>query len=858
MATAAPKRKQTHIPSDFKRRKAKVGKRALTPANETNVKFKSVTVGVRSQSVVVGHHQVSGITSGKGKSIAELTHQLSHPAIPVRISACKGLLDLATCQNHATEILEAHLSTLLPPVLKCTLDEGDIVRQLGWSCVRNVLTKCKATMRPFLPLLTAFISSGLYSLDRDIRFDSSQGVEIVSGVVGDMMERDMILKILPSYITLLSDFGPRKTDMRGDELSAHQHGKKKSKESREGKRFQVLASLLSLCKAMKHENKETAQLEKVLNVAEHAVVLLTAPEHRHSIAPVSNMLSLRTITDYSRPENSISVETMETDLLSKLRDIFIEVIQRGTEVDSGGTDLPAQEVEEVFILIGIVGRLHGFLVNVKDSIYIQLLKIILPAFPFHAASKEHASRYETLNGDICELVMKLSSNEEEKIVEYLLTSPPTATVVKVLSKFLVTKLSLASRTLILERLKTSFFDDVSSDLARSMAGRRAARMVHYTLAQWNFEIDAMEELSEMLSKLPLYLGAWKGDFLDESSCAISTLHEVVRRLDVNDVKRNGLVESLRENLIPIFTSNKKTIAILEAYPDTLQRKAISLLVLMQGPKEATLIGLSYTCTRIEPAIADYTLDVMHMVRRSVSMQIYFNFIVTSMGLPKPRKQKISNASNPPTFDVKSLLEHDPAVLRASRAFVRCGSSKVLPLVWPVILSWLEQFSADSELDLGLRLVYFRAAVNTLTYFSLDLSALSSCLVSIIPDWQAAMTNAVTKLFLLYPTAGNSSSGVLHDAFPYLMKPLVSLFIKEPLILHTVFFQAKQDILAMESSTMEALLSLVRDTRLAETLRQSAESISCQCRDIKTGLAGGPLERQGETLLTSLVLVVGQI
>ena len=63
---AAPKRKQTHIPSDFKRRKAKVGKRAVTPANETNVKFKAVTVGVRSQNAVLaqktsGAHFNSGV-----------------------------------------------------------------------------------------------------------------------------------------------------------------------------------------------------------------------------------------------------------------------------------------------------------------------------------------------------------------------------------------------------------------------------------------------------------------------------------------------------------------------------------------------------------------------------------------------------------------------------------------------------------------------------------------------------------------------------------------------------------------------------------------------------------------------------
>ena len=866
---AAPKRKQTHIPSDFKRRKAKVGKRAVTPANETNVKFKAVTVGVRSQNAVLAQKTSGPLTSGKGKSVAELTHQLSHPAAPVRISACKGLLD-TTSQQHATNILESHLSTLLPPILKCALDEDDTVRQLGWACVKTLLTKCKATMKPFLPLLSAFITSGLYSLDRDIRFDASQGVEIVSTILGDMMERDMILKILPSYCTLLSDFGPRKTDTGGEEPSTTPTGKKKLKESKEGKRFQVLASLLSLCKAMNRERQVQEKQGNALTFAQHHAVLLTAPEHHHSLKPIENVSILVSFIDMDTKSIHDTVDSLPNELLNKLRDIYVEVIQRGNEVDSAGMDLLIQDAEEIFMLISIIGRLHRFWENIKNTIYDPLLNIILPAFPIHATSKDHASRYETLNGDICELVMLLSSNEQEKkIIDYLLTSPPSATVVKVLGKVLLSSYTLVeaapfrsgNRELILERLCECFFQDVPQELARCMAGRRAALLVHDVLACQRFETQTGDKSSEMLTKLPIYLKLWKGDFLDESLIAITTLHEVVRRLDVNDVRCRIVVESLQTGLVPIFACTKKVESIFEGYPEILQRKSLALIVMLQSLNSETLIGLGHSCTRLPRPMVDYVLNVIHMVRRDVSMQLYLNFIITTLNLPKVRKFKASNHDEATlsTLDLQCLLAFDPAILGASRALISCGTSKVLPLVWPVLLSWLAKFCADSEMDLFSRLVYLRVAFNMLAHFSLDLGTISSSLLHVVPDMQSGLTSALSKLFRLHPRKDEGViTGILNDFFTPLFRPVITLLLQETSILHSVFASAKEDIPVINASTIEALLTIVRDPKLSEALRRSVSTIRSLCGDIKVGLIGGHLERLGETLWISLELVVGQV
>jgi hypothetical protein len=204
-----------------------------------------------------------------------------------------------------------------------------------------------------------------------------------------------------------------------------------------------------------------------------------------------------------------------------------------------------------------------------------------------------------------------------------------------------------------------------------------------------------------------------------------------------------------------------------------------------------------------------------------------------------------------------MLLYDPAILRVSRGLIRCGTPKVLPLVWPVILSWLEQFYLQLDMDLGHRLVYLRAATNMLCHFSLDLVTSASSLVSVVPGAQHALTRACRQLFLMYPKDGNTV-GFLDDVFPHLMKPIVTIFIKEAIILHSVFSDAKQDLSIIDASTMEALLYILRDARLAETLRGCVKNMSIACRYIQVGLQGGPLERLGETLVISLELVVGQI
>ena len=83
---------------DFKRLKAKVGKRAPKKLSETDTKFKSAKVKVQSQTIANGAEttvsQHGDMVSSRGKHFSQLMSQLNHPAANARNSAVQGMKDV--------------------------------------------------------------------------------------------------------------------------------------------------------------------------------------------------------------------------------------------------------------------------------------------------------------------------------------------------------------------------------------------------------------------------------------------------------------------------------------------------------------------------------------------------------------------------------------------------------------------------------------------------------------------------------------------------------------------------------------------------------------------------------------------
>jgi len=222
-------RSSSKAPEDFKRLKAKVGKRAPKPANYTDTTFQTASVKVRSQQESIekggntkleqrqqeeqhtGQAPPTLLISSRGNTLDSLVFQLLHHHAPAaRISALRGIQDalnrlLSYGYDAARTIITANLSTLVPPLSKCFVDADDTVRSIGREILRFVFTilssdvvvestaagdgkqNTRATndvgssvVEPFLPLYIAYISSAFNSLHDNIRQDATEGVVMAS------------------------------------------------------------------------------------------------------------------------------------------------------------------------------------------------------------------------------------------------------------------------------------------------------------------------------------------------------------------------------------------------------------------------------------------------------------------------------------------------------------------------------------------------------------------------------------------------------------------------------------------------------------------------------------------------------
>lgn len=175
-ASAGNKKSQN---SDFKRLKAKVGKRAPKKLNDTDTKFNTATVKVKVQNV---SYEPQGfdtnrmqMISSRGKHLSQLILSLNHPSASVRSSSLQGIKDAV--KNTPANVIPYHMSIIMPSISKCIVDEDSDVRKLANSVLfqdislRLLSINIGDRMRPFLPLTLAYIGSALHSLDQDIRYD---------------------------------------------------------------------------------------------------------------------------------------------------------------------------------------------------------------------------------------------------------------------------------------------------------------------------------------------------------------------------------------------------------------------------------------------------------------------------------------------------------------------------------------------------------------------------------------------------------------------------------------------------------------------------------------------------------------
>lgn len=842
-----------HTNSDFKRLKAKVGKRAPKSANVTDTSFRAASLHVAGQSIDRSKESAAMLLSTRGKSMFDLTAQLGHPAAAVRLSAIKGLGDIA--RSQAPYMLRAHLSTLVPTCAKSWVDEDDEVRTVGLSAFGDLLGKQNdLSIRPFVLLIVSYVTSALHSLDARMRVDGARAVNLVSTLHPRLLV-PFVAKLLHPFLGLLTD-----------------RNKLKSNED-------ILRSLTSLLELSTDEStqqdvSETTDGDPDLSFvpggrARNAIILGNR-SFRDPIAPFHPFQQLQpseylqSLDTQSYPNSSLGHgmddELIIThDLLEKLRDILVEATEEeNTDYTIGKKTSTGQNKEKLLLFvvkaIGLLWKRKKQLYSksndcdtVKlDKLAIQIVADLLDLFPIRQGdikSIDNTSA-QNLNSAICITVMEIASSVD------ICRDPGGTTLdwMPRLSAFLQPQLRhykvdmnysqssfnvfcdllLLSNTStdfqfsMLQQMQKVFFGDEDIQLARSPAGRKAVLVFGKLMKQLEYGGNAgssswMDLLKTIILRIQSYVNAWESEFWFETNQALGLLYDIVRSNSADNV----LVQQLREGMAPMLATDKRKTgkgkqSTFELYCLPTQRKLLSLLAILETPSVETLKGLASICARSTGGngMSDEIVATVTSIRRTIPMKNYLQFLLSQIGSPTTSTRKAELENEPFDSFMQRLLHLDSAVGRSSIALIQCGSARVLPMLYLHLSGLL-----DSTLDIGSYNCFLRnrAALATLAMLALDIENTTSTF-AIPPQLEQAVKSSIFEAIFFVSSSSDASA-----AGAKLLSPILALFQIDKMLVVSLFDDVVDKIGKFKSSKqlqqkmIQVLIDVVVDHRTTETL-----------------------------------------
>jgi hypothetical protein len=959
---APPKRPTKPKPAanpDFKRIKAKVGKRAPKAMNETDTSFKSASINVKKQAVAAAQeiHDNKTLITARGKTIQELTLQLQHPSSVARLSAAKGLKDLVVGKQTSPEVVLANLSVLIPTISKCCVDEDGEVRELGLVVLREMIQKlnliaksdASISLRPFLPLLIAFVSSALNSLDRRTRLDGAAALLILSNAVTSSVT-PYVIDLLPAFVRLLSDRSIQNQGLAAAPESgapAKGVGKKRKRSSQaqaksaKGGQYLLFQSLVSLLKSATVSQKKASQVETVQSTQQlvkpdlifasggrsrNALFLEGRANPRRRLYQLSSLNDIPTLdkvaslsegqaldSQWDDTNDKMLSPTLAVELLSKIRDALVESSQTGAAQDFSTYILLAKALRLFCEAYGkgLFG-LHGSGDEWEKlrKVRVQMISLILDAFPLSGAGLTNEA-LEEANTDFCLILISMSSNLPLKndkddwvdpVLSYIQSSfeklqeandsgsnSSSRASMEVFGKLLFLKsadetfvLGAEARALMIETFCSVFFpaNGVDSAIAQSTIGRQAALLARELFESFGYDLAQVEEdfgssAVTIAEGLPYYLAAWNGDFPADSSSAILFLHNIVRRID--DLS-HPLIIHLRTSLEPIIESQAlegqgklSGSTIFERYGlPHLQRLMVGLVVMIGAPTAKTLAGLSKICarcyssvdeTRVTRDVSTLIIGSIHNVRKTMPMQSYLSFLVDSTGLMQVDEAALLGAgakgkdNNKASRNWKKLADFDVGLYEVCHCLVDCGSAKVLPMLYPLLSTWLERTnSAMNNRDV----LQLRAAFSVMAMFSIDLKS-SSTYTTIFgllsEDSEEKVIAALCRyaVYVVPPTQGTDEGAAADTS----IRPLIALFQSEPDLFQKIFQHLTGKLGTMDGTAqcngLNFLLAAVKSPQLNVTVRSLLGEMVSQAKEMEAAFVKGPLELQAGRILAELEL-----
>ena len=259
-------------------------------------------------------------------------------------------------------------------------------------------------------------------------------------------------------------------------------------------------------------------------------------------------------------------------------------------------------------------------------------------------------------------------------------------------------------------------------------------------------------LLQMSSVLPHYLISWEGELPIETGRVIASIISIVRQWNENNMEENesttistalnDLCLGLRSSLVSLYTRNKKKPSIFERLPEQVQKLCVGLIGLLKCPSEILVKSLSSICSKsyankhesvsiiISDSMANYIMEVMHSLRKFMPMSVYITFLIDSCGIKRANGNVLQNIKMANGEDAASdallheaVFSYDRSISQLCRFLTTScdqASVKVLPMIRPVLLTWLSLPPTSSPThDNFKQLVQARAAISILAAFTWD-------------------------------------------------------------------------------------------------------------------------------------------
>ena len=813
------------MPPDFKRRKAKVGKRATHKVNETDTSFKAASLQVRGQSVAKKIDQ-DQLYSRRGRSLAELVAQLHHPAVNVRISASKGINDITGSFEDKAESLKANLSSFLPPIGRGLVDDEPVVRTLALSALGTVL-RIARDVTAHAALIVAFVQSALNSLDAPTRKDGLQALELLSnaGATAEHWPR-----LLANFARLFAD---------------------QTKADDKARLLRCLASLLRASGRSDTTSSSHVLRRPDLTVSEqskNALLMVDTRRSRKRPRPINSLDDL--FSGASEASDGISsglTPPEQMQLWTKLRDCFLELTQEGS-IDMVGLEA----LSEVMCLLWPLSTTEfvGKAQTDWRKLVSQLVSLILDVLPL---SNADAGR---INGNLCVTIYRMRTYTRDKdpvyerVVDHLRSTfesfqpgqfhNQTMNVLEdvVFHSETDSKSAKAaarmekSRLGLVQAFVDAFFTKPESELCRSPEGRRALSTADRLFASCDYDVKRAKErfgpsLDTILSEITVYLTALRGDFENESILILRLLHGYLRYSASNGPLLKGWRSGMQEIVGASFSH----------MPESLQRMILDYMVALKTPTQESLTSLASFVQKsgqgsegLSDATAGYIVESVHAIRRTINMQQYLTFLIDSTGIMSVSSRSCQDSSFATALDRR--------LRRSLSCLVDCGGAKVFPKIYPLLIALVERVCSDNEGRME-NLVQCRAAVSIIAALCLDSSDAFDALP---PDGPARIILATTRWLALLPSEASLS---LHPIVALLSIPTLL-----PALLRTCMEETQSPGEGINVANLLTNLGRVLSISSNTTLRQPElhESI-----EPLKALSNGSMAQQAEKVLAFIAI-----